>query len=227
MLDILNALHPSGPNPCPSEKENKRRPGTRSQSRAGSVPPRATTPSNTGHPGYAPTTSKGTGTVTPAVRPRSAMSSSRSAPAKKPRLGDSTSSSNGHGASKIAGPSSMARSGPASSLPRPVAVPASRSVSAQYPSMGNGRIPSASVNLSKSAFGRLGSKTTPVAYGSASGLNQSRVARKPDPAVVKRKAERARRESFRPRPSMDTDLRIVVGKYTGGDEVVKEEEDED
>lgn len=52
------------------------------------------------------------------------------------------------------------------------------------------------------------------------------MARKPDPAVVKRKAERARRESFRPRPSLDADLRIVVGKYSGGDEVVKEEDED-
>ncbi|EPQ51188.1 hypothetical protein GLOTRDRAFT_81327 [Gloeophyllum trabeum ATCC 11539] len=61
-----------------TEKENKRR----ANSRAGSVPPRAKTPSTAG-----PSHSRGT--VTPAVRPGSSLGQSQSS--KRARLGDSTS----------------------------------------------------------------------------------------------------------------------------------------
>jgi hypothetical protein len=71
MLQIL--LNATGA----ADKEN-RRGGTKT--RAGSVPPRATTP------GSAP--GKGGGAVTPAVRPASSMGRSHSVPSKRPRLAE-------------------------------------------------------------------------------------------------------------------------------------------
>jgi Ase1/PRC1/MAP65 family protein len=194
-----------------NDKENRRKqPGQR----AGSVPPRARTPSN-GHSG-------GKGVVTPAVRSASTMLGSQSVPSnKRPRLGDSTATySNAGGArvhtrpaspSRIVVPVTVAASktpAPNSGLPRLVS--ASRTETQQY-ALGHGRVPSAQAGRGYAAPSRAASATsfrTRGSSGSSNTLSRS-VGAGQAPQGITRKASRARRESFRPRPSME-------GPWTGG-----------
>ncbi|GLB41020.1 putative microtubule associated protein (MAP65/ASE1 family) [Lyophyllum shimeji] len=204
-----------------AEQENKRKPA-----RAGSVPPRATTPVTSN--GYVP----GSKTVTPAVRPPSAPPS-QSVPNKRQRLGDPTppthhrqgSGGNGHTPSfgtsrpplgshrggnfgngpRAVSPSKIPGRTPGagqSSLPRPaqIAMPIPKP-GTQHHALGHGRVPSGVVYM--------GARATSTSAGMTSGTYGARYASAGSgygaPAAMK-KATRARRESFKPRPSADEDM---------------------
>lgn len=216
-----------------ADQENKKKP------RAGSVPARATTPVN--HTGYAPAK----GVVTPSVRPASSMSSAHSAPNKRQKTGDPT-ASNGRSTtgraplgsnrggninaqpprnvspSKIPGKAHRERvpSGGQSALPRPIAMPVPKP-GTQHHALGHGRIPGGGV-----LHGNIG--YTASGIRSASTVNHAH-ARAPSAGGVARKASRARRESFKPRPSIDAvDLGVHAGGLRwGGLGVSVKEEDED
>ncbi|KAH9950769.1 microtubule associated protein-domain-containing protein [Amylocystis lapponica] len=234
-----------------ADKENGNKRGKPQGGRAGSVPPRAKTPSNPAHH-YAPVPTSGHGggrsthsaAVTPAVRPGSSMASHSN---KRLRLGESTSAYNNApdlGRSRGAGPRAASPSKipsktptTTSSLPRPVpvAMPVPRPGSVHHV-LGHGRVPSVqphthSYHPYAASASRAVSQASGVGYAGR-GYSAQPVA----PHVVAKKASRARRESFRPRPSMDENW--VAGAGLGGGEAggprrwggfsggaVKEEED--
>ena len=198
--------------------------------RAGSVPPRMTTPNS----------APGKGAITPAVRPASSMgcSQSRSVPSKRPRLAetngtqvpsfvprsvDGPSAGAGHPPSKIAMPVPVR--GP-SVLP----VHAPRAVSAtiprQHAALGIGHPPSRQPRPQASSVGSAQSQLASRSYsarsvGSGLGTSTSR-----NPQTIAVKAKRARRESFRPRPSGDWKA-VSQGRYGGLEGDALKEEDED
>lgn len=213
-----------------ADQENKRKPP-----RAGSVPPRATTPVNSlNH--YVPGSGGGrTGVVTPAVRPGSSLAA-HSASNKRPRLGDSGSgqraplgahrghAANGHqsrGASpgKTGVPAKTPTGG--SSLPRPVAMPMPR-LGTQHHALGHGRVPSAVCGAG--VYQR--SASVAAAMSASMGASAARYGGYPGAA---KKASRARRESFKPRPSVDgPDMAMSIGMgggRWGGFSGLKEEEE--
>ncbi|TCD69305.1 hypothetical protein EIP91_008060 [Steccherinum ochraceum] len=234
-----------------TEKENNKR----SKSRSGSVPLRSTTPPNPVHH-YVPPKSHHGGSsrdykseratssgVTPAIRPSSSMS--KSAPAsKRQRLGESTSSHNNaapptgrsrstsRGAStRPTSPSKIPGRTPSTSsaLPRPISnAPSLVMPVPKHPSafLGHGRAPS-SVQRSAPSYHpypqtqrSTSASSQPTVYGAMS-LTAGAV----------RKASRARRESFKPRPSMDEawSSTAASGRYPGfaGGVVAEENEDFD
>ncbi|KAG5645682.1 hypothetical protein DXG03_005520 [Asterophora parasitica] len=202
------------------DQENKRK------SRAGSVPPRATTPVNSTN-AYVP----GSKTVTPAIRPGSA---SQSVPNKRQRLGEpapaphirqgsggksrtpnygtsrpplgSHRGGNGGTGPRAVSPSKIpgrTPSGGQSSLPRPmsIAMPVPKP-GTQHHALGHGRIPSGA------AYG--GARSVSSTSGTYSARYASAGGGYGEPAVMK-KATRARKESFKPRPSVDGDMGVSVG----------------
>ncbi|KAF8632656.1 hypothetical protein AX17_004789 [Amanita inopinata Kibby_2008] len=215
-------------------------------SRAGSVPPRATTPLGSSAPhGYVPGTK--TGVVTPAVRSAGSMGS-QSVPNKRQRVGESHSggyvnSGTAHvqraplgtyrgGNMTVTGmgrPNSPTKipaktpggSGSHSALPRPVVVPIAMPIpkpGTQHHALGHGRLPHSNPTAVPAYAARS---------SSTSGLNYGRYTSGPDTAVARastgRKSLRAKRESFKPRPSIDglpppVDLRAshAAGRWTGG-----------
>ncbi|KAH9042589.1 microtubule associated protein-domain-containing protein [Lactarius pseudohatsudake] len=215
MLQILlNATGGGG------DKEN-RRGGTKA--RAGSVPPPATTP------GSAPGKGGGGGTVTPAVRPASSMGRSQSVPSKRPRLAETnvpqqvpsgsfvprSASGAGQHPSKIAMPVPVR----ASVLPRAV----SATVPRQHAALGIGRPPSREPMGAAAAHQHLSGSYRARSVGSGLGTSTSR-----NPQAIALKAKRARRESFRPRPSGDwAPAPAPHGRYGGLDGDAVKEEDED
>jgi Ase1/PRC1/MAP65 family protein len=233
MLQIL--LNATGA----ADKENRR--GTKA--RAGSVPPRATTPNS----------APGKGVVTPAIRPASSMGRAQSVPSKRPRLAD-TNNSNNNGPQVTVVPGFVPRCASGSTItsdhhlpskiamPVPVRasvlpVPAPRAVSAtmvpkQHAALGIGRPPSrgpmASGGVSAGAHHHHISSSSGSyrvrSVGSGLGTTTSR-----NPQTVALKAKRARRESFRPRPSGDWQPAAPQGRYGGGvdEHALIKEEDED
>lgn len=242
------------------DKENGNKRVTKG--RAGSVPARATTPSN-GHYLTAPTSGHGgpikTGVVTPAVRPSSSLSNSQSVPNKRPRLGEATAAHNN--APPTRGPLSSSRGAHnravsptkiphpgktpvgASSLPRPVpiAMPVPK-VGTQHHALGHGRVPSAQ-QLSSShalpshqpgarAVSSYMSSTSSMSSSYGRGYSGSGSSAAIAAAAVAKKASRARRESFKPRASVDEDWAAGIGLGDGGrrwaglaDGAVKEEDE--
>ncbi|KAG6833143.1 hypothetical protein H0H87_010857 [Tephrocybe sp. NHM501043] len=221
-----------------TDQENKRRPP-----RAGSVPARATTPVNSVN-SYVP----GSKTARPA-------SASQSVPNKRQRLnpdpsGQPRQASGGKGRTASYGtnrpplgshrggnvgtrvrstssPSKMTGrkpNGSETSQPRPtaVAMPVPKP-GTQHHALGHGRVPS------NAAYLRVSSTSA----GMTSGVYGARYARSGSgaPAVAK-KATRARRESFKPRPSFDADMGVSVGlgsyrgRWPGLTGSVREEEEE-
>lgn len=193
--------------------------------RAGSVPPRATTPVSAGATqGNMPGTK--TGVVTPAVRPATSMGS-RSVPNKRQRIGDA------HNGSYInSGPSHPHRpplgtyrggnvvgTGRSASSPTkiptkassvkhvPIAMPVPKTGTHQI--LGHGRLPGGnpmrSVSSSALNHGRYASGSSiAAAHGAANSAARST-------------SLRARRESFKPRPSIDKEpARPRAGRWTGG-----------
>ncbi|KAH9925793.1 microtubule associated protein-domain-containing protein [Fomitopsis serialis] len=226
-----------------NDKENNKRSKTPG-ARAGSVPPRSKTPSNP-HITTCLRRRTSSGVVTPAVRPGSSMAAS-SQPSKRPRLGESTAahtnvpahgapaylgSSKGPGAQRPGSPSKIpgrtpSTAIPTSSLPRPVplAMPVPKPGTVHH-ALGHGRVPSAQAQSSYHPYQsshnqtRSTSSTSSTAYRSygAPALSSN---------VLAKKASRARRESFRPRPSMENDWAVGGGRWAGfAGAVVKEEED--
>ncbi|KAF8901151.1 microtubule associated protein-domain-containing protein [Gymnopilus junonius] len=223
-----------------ADQENKRK-----QPRAGSVPPRATTPVNSAK-GYIPGVK--TGVVTPAVRTSSQMAS-QSVPNKRQRLGDGSSSGATPGYSSTARAplgthrggniaTGIARASSPTKIPTKTPGSGHRSGSAtlamvipkpgtQHHFLGHGRVPStviygagvAGVNSYRSTSSSGGHGRVPSA-GYTKGAGQT--------GVVK-KATRVRRESFKPRPSVDNmDLGVSVGASGGrwgGGYTVKEEDE--
>ncbi|KAJ6466840.1 microtubule associated protein-domain-containing protein [Mycena sanguinolenta] len=210
--------------------------------RATSVPARATTPTPLGS--YAPRS----GVVTPAVRP--APGNSNSQPTKRARTDTVTPSytfskpaplgahRGGNGVAHNSSPSKIPLSrttptgipgraqarapAPPFGIPKPGA-----GNQAQYQALGHGRGPttgyggvrSASVSISTASISSAGSYAAGGRYASASGGNG-----------MAAKASRARRESFKPRPSVDADLGAAqpAGVRWGFEgAMVKEEENED
>ncbi|RPD65486.1 hypothetical protein L226DRAFT_456522 [Lentinus tigrinus ALCF2SS1-7] len=206
-----------------NDKENGRK---GPKGRAGSVPPRATTPAN-GYNHAPPTSGHGgrSGVVTPAIRPSSSLSSSQSVPNKRPRLGESTTnppsaraplgSNRGPGVNRSASPTKIPLPGKTpvmagSSLPRPVPIvmPVPKPGTAHH-ALGHGRVPSAQQLGSSHSYNpyptsRTASYSSTTTYSRYGGPGASA-------AVVAKKATRARRESFKPRPSMDEDWAADVG----------------
>lgn len=217
-----------------ADQENKRKPP-----RAGSVPPRATTPVSSSN-SYAP--GSRTGAVTPAVRPNPSASS-QSLPNKRQRLNDSTANGRGIGRAPLsnhrsnnmqarpASPSKIPMKTPGSSVSRTasLAMPVPKPGTQQH-ILGYGRAPSTmaySSGMRSASAGVKGSSTG--AYGRIQ--NSSKSMPGAGSSVLK-KASRAKRESFKPRPSADTtDSGKGVGiggtrwggRFTSS---VKEEEDE-
>lgn len=227
MLQIL--LNATGA----ADKEN-RRGGTKA--RAGSVPPRVTTP------GSAP--GKGGGVVTPAVRPASSMGRSQSVPSKRPRLAETETNvpqvapgsfvprsasgcANGQhrppSSSKIAMPVPVR----ASVLPGPISRAVSATVPLQHAALGIGRPPSREphgATVATAAQHHVSGSHRTRSVGSGLGTSTSR-----NPQAIALKAKRARRESFRPRPSGDWAPAPAAphGRYGGLDDDALKEEDED
>ncbi|KIY72254.1 hypothetical protein CYLTODRAFT_388873 [Cylindrobasidium torrendii FP15055 ss-10] len=168
--------------------------------RSGSVPPRSTTPSNgTGK----------TGVVTPAVRPSSAQS--HSAPSKRMRteerapLGSLARSTNVRVPStRSRSPDKMSMSQSTTGLPRPIAMPIPKP-GTQHHALGHGRVPSSGV------WGASGVRVPSGSRAVSSGKTAAQ------------KATRAKRESFRPRPSAEGGLG-GAGRFQGFAVSVREEE---
>ncbi|KAK0216916.1 microtubule associated protein [Armillaria fumosa] len=201
-----------------AEQENKRKPG-----RAGSVPPRATTPVNHS---YAPAKS---GVVTPAVRP--AGTSAQSVPNKRMKLSESTGpqrapfgvSQAGNGAGRSASPSKIPGSKyqTPTSLPRPIAMPVPKP-GTQHHALGHGRVPSSGILYGGAGgYGPAGIRSV----STVSSYNATRLVSS-GAAGLATKASRARRESFKPRPSVDTtDVGHGPTRWTGLASSVKEEDE--
>ena len=224
-----------------ADQENRRKPP-----RAGSVPPRATTPVNSSNL-YVPGVK--TGVVTPAVRSASHISS-QSVPNKRQRLGENLSghtpdyaggaraplgasrSNNGGGSGicRAASPTKIPSKTPTSggsSLPRPAAISMIMpKPGTQHHALGHGRVPSSVVY----GGGDGGYPAGVRSHASSQGYGRfpsSGYVKKGDECEMMKKATRARRESFKPRPSVDAmDLGVGVGTRWGGGFTVKEEEDE-
>lgn len=206
-----------------ADKENRRG----AKVRAGSVPPRATTPNS----------APGKGVVTPAVRPASSMGRPQSVPNKRPRLAEtnvvqvpgfvprsasgSSAAGAGHPPSRIAMPVPVRSSSSVVHLQAPRAV--SATIPRQHAALGIGR-PSSKPPLAPSvgAAHLASGPYRALSVGSGLGTSTSR-----NPQTIAVKAKRARRESFRPRPSGDR-MPVPQGRYGGGlEEDALKEEDED
>lgn len=207
------------------DQENVNRKG-KLGSRAGSVPPRrATTPVSAGvTQGNMPGTK--TGVVTPAIRPATSMGS-RSVPNKRQRVGDTHSGSyiNSGASHSQRAPLGAYRGGNVGrSASSPTKIPTKTSSVKHVPKagshhvLGHGRLPGGD----------------PMRSVSSSALNHGRYASGSSIAAANSTARtslRARRESFKPRPSIDKEpARARAGRWTGGyrsTTSVREEYEED
>ncbi|KAI0071602.1 hypothetical protein K474DRAFT_1668836 [Panus rudis PR-1116 ss-1] len=224
------------------ENTNGKR-GGKPPSRSGSVPPRAKTPSNPSNH-YAPGSTHGntkSNAVTPAVRPPSrGGANTRSASNKRPRLGESTSSYNNAAATlatsrsvsnRPASPSKIPSKTPSSALPRPVsiAMPVPKP-GTQHHILGHGRVPSTQQHSSHSYHPYPQTQRSTSSGGiRVYGAVSHGVAVAPVTAGAARKASRVRRESFKPRPSVDGEWTAHEGNrrwpgFAGG--AVREEEED-
>ena len=202
-----------------ADKENKKKPN----SHTGSVPPRATTPVNSSNH-YVPgsgshAVGSGKGVVTPAVRPRSATGGKSN---KRPRLGEAPSVGKSrtvlgthrgntqgqeHHPRKPTGPTKTP--GGSLSRPRPITKSVSMSIpktGTQHYALGHGRVPSGMAGYGQRSFSSSTARPHVVS------------------ASLAKKAGRARRESFRPRPSFDDWEHAHANRYGGFAKAVKEEE---
>jgi len=222
-----------------ADQENRRKPP-----RAGSVPPRATTPVNTTY-GYMPGTKSGN-VVTPAVRNISQVSGSgsQSVPNKRQKLGENVSTARvplgGHRGVNIAAanaraasptklptktPSTMGlTSSGVSSLPRSAALAmVMPKPGTQHHALGHGRVPT-SVIYGAGVSGIPSGGYVPSASirslssstTVAGGYGRSASSRSQGP--VPKKPSRAVRESFKPRPSVECalDSRMNAAISAGG-----------
>jgi hypothetical protein len=162
------------------------------------------------------------------------MGRSHSVPNKRPRLAETNVPQVASGsfvprsasgcASKIAMPVPVR----ASVLPVPITRAVSANVPQQHAALGIGRPPSreplgASVGAAAAAHHHFSGSYRTRSVGSGLGTSTSR-----NPQAIALKAKRARRESFRPRPSGDwAPAQVPHGRYGGLDEYALKEEDED
>jgi protein regulator of cytokinesis 1 len=228
-----------------SDQENKRKPP-----RAGSVPPRATTPVNSTH-GYMPVTKSGN-VVIPAVRTISQVtgSGSQSVPNKRQKLGDHAPTARvplgGYKGVNIASANARA----ASPTKLPTKTPSTMSLTSssrsaaigmvvpkpgtQHHALGHGRMPT-SVIYGAGVSGVPSGGYVPGASmrsvsSSTTGYGRSTSSRSQGPAPTK--SSRVMRESFKPRPSVECalDARINAAVSVGGkrqwDRFMVREEDE-
>jgi len=202
-----------------ADLENRRKPP-----RAGSVPPRSTTPVNSlNHyiPGSASYSTRKAGPIIPTVRPGSSMSSN-SAPNKRQRVGEAKSgrhvSASGEQQraplatnrgqvvnvhhQRAMTPASRSGKTP-TKLPRPVAMPIPKS-GVQHHLLGYGKYPSDNGPV----YGTGSRQPSRTTSAMSTRIISSSVL---DPNAAK-KASRARRESFKPGPSVDC---LEVGKGIG------------
>lgn len=186
-----------------ADQENKRK----NVPRAGSAPPRATTPVNSSNH-YVP--GSGKGVVTPAIRPGPAMGSGSN---KRPRLGDAASGGQGRtvlgahrgntngGIHRNISPSKIPGSSktPGTSIPRTVSMhmPMPKP-GTQHHALGHGRVPSSMTMSARSVSASASSRAFTGSVNAAS-----------------KKVGRAKRESFKPRPSVD-DWDHAHGSRWGG-----------
>ena len=228
-----------------ADQENKRKPP-----RAGSVPPRATTPVNPSNL-YVPGVK--TGVVTPAVRPASHGSSS--VPNKRQRLGEnlsghtpihadggiraplcaSRSNNGGSGMYRAVSPTKIPSKKPNSSGESSSRPPAISMImpkpGTQHHALGHGRVPSSVVYGGAVGSGSYptGVRSSASSQGSYGRFPSSGYAKKDDESGMMKKATRASRESFKPRPSMDAmDIGMSVGgggTRWGGGFTLKEEDE--
>jgi len=221
MLQVLLSATSAG------DKENRRG----AKPRAGSVPQRATTPNSV----------PGKGAITPAVRPASSMgcSQSQSLPNKRPRLAETNVPQVAGFVPRSASGPSAGASHPASKIAMPVpvrgpsALPvhAPRAVSATIPrqqaALGIGRPPPRRPRPQSSSVGSAQLQLAPGTY-SARGVGNTGLGTSTsrNPQTIALKAKRARRESFRPRPSGDWKV-VSQGRYGGLEDDAVKEEDED
>ncbi|KAI9511990.1 microtubule associated protein-domain-containing protein [Russula earlei] len=214
-----------------ADKENRRG----GKARAGSVPARATTPNNANsEPG------KG-GAITPAVRPASSMGRSQSVPSKRRRLAETNTVNNqatGFVPRSASGASAGASNHQPSKIAMPVPVRATAAIATAGTSIGRvlhaaPRSVSATIQTRQQAalgIGRPPASREPLAAlratvsGSYPALGTSTTR---NPQTIALKAKRARRESFRPRPSGEWKQPIPQGRYGGLDDDALKEEDED
>ena len=227
-----------------ADQENRRKPP-----RAGSVPPRATTPVNPPN-SYVPGVKSGV--VTPAVRP--ASHSSSSVPNKRQRLGENllsghtpihvdgvcaplcasrSNNGGGSGTYRAVSPTKIPSKKPNSSgESRPPAISMIMpKPGTQHHALGHGRVPSSVLY-----GGGVGSGSYPAGVRSSTASSQSYgrfpssgYVKKGDESGMMKKATRASRESFKPRPSMDamdTGMSVgVSGARWGGGFTLKEEDE--
>lgn len=241
-----------------SKRNTKSRAGSAgATSRAGSVPPRSTTPVNPIHHYVPGSAGYGKGVVTPAVRqrPGSSMGAGvdHSQPSKRQRVGEQpppppqraplgSHRAGNRDASRAGSPSKNHLS----SLPRPVHMPVPKP-GTQHFALGHGRMPTGGFTFgaagtyaqqqlqmrtsSNSTSGSGTYATTRYASGASAGAGVT-YSFGPTITVVAKKASRARRESFKPRSSVDGhggDLGVSVGmgasRFTGFAGGVREEEE--
>ncbi|KAG6890335.1 hypothetical protein C0992_002318 [Termitomyces sp. T32_za158] len=195
-----------------ADQENKRKPA-----RAGSVPARATTPVNSA-PGSKARSRSASQSIpnkrqklepVPIGQTRQGKGGKGQAPSSglnRPPLGSYRGGNATTGVRAASSPSKIpGRTPSGSSLPRPVSVSIPKP-GTQHHALGHGRAPT-SFTYKVSSTSRTTSGVYGTRYPSAGARAQ---------AVVK-KATRARRESFKPRPSVDGDLGVSValGSYGG------------
>lgn len=174
-----------------ADQENKRKP-----TRAGSVPPRATTPVHSTN-NYVPGTK--TGVVTPAVRPNPSASS-HSLPNKRQKLNDSSAKGHGvtraplgnyrgnHTQTRTVSPTKMSTKTPGSTL---------RSTSLTIPASKRGM-------QHHFGYGKTGMRSVSAGVaGGQSSLKKLSTSIAGAGSSVLKKASRAKRESFKPRPSTE------------------------
>ncbi|KAJ6598433.1 microtubule associated protein-domain-containing protein [Mycena vulgaris] len=232
-------------NAANTHSSGKRKPSP-SGGRATNVPARATTP--TPLHSYAPRT----GVVTPAVRP--APASSNSHPSKRARTDATTPSyvfnkpavlgahRGSNGVTRTASPSKipLSRTTPTglpmrTAAPPPFGIP--KPTQAQYHALGHGRGPTAGYGGIRSASASISTVSMTASISSA-GSSYGGAGRYASggafPGGMAAKAGRARRESFKPRASVDAEAQWDLGSshaagvrwgFEGA--IVKEEENED
>ncbi|KAI0087221.1 microtubule associated protein-domain-containing protein [Irpex rosettiformis] len=233
------------------EKDNGKR-----KSRAGSAPPRSKTPSTNSlnNSRNAPPIAGPSNAVTPAVRPASSMS--RTGPTKRPKLNESTnaqtmprlrSASKQPPASTTKTNASLLRPRSIASTNRTVATPTPRNTNTSV-AHGAGRVPSVPRHHSRNyhPYPQSHRSTSTMSTRSATAAAASSAASFSVMGSMAlnslggggggaiRKASRAKRESFKPRPSMDDNwdmppAPVAEGQkrwagFTGG---AVQEEDED
>lgn len=217
-----------------ADQENKRKPA-----RAGSVPPGATTPVNSTQ-GYVPGT-KSTGVITPAVRTSSQVGGvgSQSVPNKRQKLGENGTtfqpapriplgghqgvnivSANARGPS----PTKLPTKGPtfmmsSSSLPRPAAIGMIMpKAGTQHHALGHGRVPTSVIYGAGVSGVPSGGYLPSASIRSASSVAMvESYGRIPSSnAGFAKKSSRALRESFKPRPSVESTLDLGMSVAMGG-----------